>query len=269
MKNDFQKIETGLFAVFLLFISTIIAWSYSFPLELDEKFFIGLLIPTIINLIVDIRGYDNFLFLIKTQLVNRNEQIRVTTAYIFKIKYNGKYLLIKNKKKYFPIGGKFKFYETAFAEWGKLKINIKDDYLFKETEQRNNDLAKVIDKKDIPMFFTWFKSRKDREICVWREFYDEVVKTKIFPLDLFPFVDCKFISTNPLEITINHHNKPELKIHEVYELVLNEVQSQFLKTLFENPNDEIYWATSKEIDNLQADNSEIEFANHTPFLLLN
>ena len=271
MKNELKRLIITISIAFILIAATIYFWNNPHNWGFETKsFFLGLLIPVIILIIIELSTYDNIFFLIKTQLINRNEEVRITTAYLFKIKYdNDKYLLIRKNNKYFPIGGKFKFYEAANTEWSNAKIQVKNDYMFDHSEKRKDDLVKIIYKKDIPSFINWFKSRKNREVCLWREFYDELVKTGLFPLDLFPFIHCRYITSNPLEIILNNKRKPELKLHEIYELVLNKEQKQFLKTLYDNHDDRIYWATENEINNLKVHNSEIEFADHSPFLILN
>src|SRR4051812_4120218 len=60
----------------------------------------------------------------KTQIVYRNEDVRLSIAYLFRIKSNGKYLLVKNKRAnyYQLVGGAYKALTTADKVFKRYKV---------------------------------------------------------------------------------------------------------------------------------------------------
>ncbi|WP_431215519.1 hypothetical protein ACQ86N_12990 [Puia sp. P3] len=71
--------------------------------------------------------------MMKMQFIHPRRAIRVTTAYLYRIEYNGKYLLIKRHKKdvvgYQPVGGAYKYYKGETRDlFNKLGITLATSY---------------------------------------------------------------------------------------------------------------------------------------------
>ncbi len=108
-----------------------------------------------------------------------HKEIRISTAYLFKIEQNGKYLLVRSarlKDRFQPVGGVYKYLDPT----GKRELEaltIITDSSFTNDEVNEHDLRlKMHNKKFLPRYLKWFFSRKNRETDPWREFYEELVK---------------------------------------------------------------------------------------------
>ncbi|MCF2445397.1 hypothetical protein L0657_15650 [Dyadobacter sp. CY345] len=121
-----------------------------------------------------------------------SKPVRISMAYFFRIRVNGKYLLIDSHRRpgsgYQPVGGVYKYLpnetSTLFNSLGIEDINgIPIDV------DSKNDLRCIVKKrKHLPKFIRWFNSKKDRETDPWREFYEELVASGILPHNKFPYL---------------------------------------------------------------------------------
>ncbi|WP_324722027.1 SMODS-associated NUDIX domain-containing protein [Latilactobacillus curvatus] len=68
----------------------------------------------------------------KGNLLQRNTKIRISFAYLFRIKVDGKYFLVKNShtKRFQPVGGTYKYYEKE-AQYLRTNFSIENDPRFK------------------------------------------------------------------------------------------------------------------------------------------
>src|SRR5690606_9849485 len=117
--------------------------------------------------------------LLMSKVIKRNQPVRVTVAYLFRIEVNGKYALIKRHKKdnqgYQPIGGAFKYLREESRELFD-KLGIEPCNAVPRDEDTEHDLRINISKrKNLLEFLKWFESRKDREIDPRREFIEELI----------------------------------------------------------------------------------------------
>jgi hypothetical protein len=91
-----------------------------------------------------LQNLNLFWFYIQTQFIYRKKEIRLSIAYLYRIKINGKYLLVKNRNRNFfqPVGGVFKTLPGSKKIFDKL--NVKSDRIL-ETEHG-------IAKRDLRVF---------------------------------------------------------------------------------------------------------------------
>lgn len=151
-----------------------------------------------------------------------NTEIRVSISYLFQIKADNKYLLIKGSRidQYQPVGGVFKMLDS-FKE-AKRNFELKDDDNLPIDETSKDDLRVRVKGKNLIKLLHWFYTRKNREVGVHREFYEEMIKTGILPeesLRTFNPEYCTTINT-PIRDSV-HFNCKEILIYEIYELTLN------------------------------------------------
>ena len=145
-----------------------------------------------------------------------NKNIRLSCAYLFQIKLDGKYLLIKGNRieQYQPVGGVYKYY-NSFSEV-KAKLELKD-----ESESRfyeNGDLRLIIKGRYLMKFLDWFNTKKNREITVIRELIEELQPAEISVENLVKNVQIVYLKTVKEEIKFSQHFQMyEQKIFNIYE----------------------------------------------------
>ena len=98
-----------------------------------------------------------------------NKDIRFSISYLYRIKIDDEYLLIKGNRidQFQPIGGVYKYYSSF--------LSIKNDYEIRSESQNNfcegEDLRFIVKGKYIIPILNWFNSKKNIEVNIHREFY--------------------------------------------------------------------------------------------------
>jgi hypothetical protein len=223
--------------------------------EISSNFFkisIGLIIASFIEISVNLfENRGRIRIIICTWLYRPNKPIRITTAYLFRIEMNGKFLLIKRHKNdragFQPVGGTFKYLKDENRElFDNLSIepcnNVPRDA---DTE---NDLRIIMNKrKKLYKYLRWFENKKNRELDPWREFYEELIKPGLIPSSTFQHIQYSFIKKKE-ELAIPSPAYPidEFRYAEIYELKFeNDSQKKAFARLANNEN--IILATPYEI----------------------
>lgn len=178
--------------------------------------------------------------------------IRLSISYLYRIKVGDEYFLIKGERitsQYQPVGGvykRFKSSESFFRE-----IEAKDDNLFSIDESNKDDLRIRIKGQYLLKFVDWFDSNKERETCPWREFYEELIETKMISQEKFPYLFSNKIKQYTYGIKFSEHTESmELLIADIYEPILNEEQLKEFQKLKEIPSDKYYFADEEQINRL-------------------
>ena len=208
-------------------------------------------------------------FFIQTRFMFRKTEIRLSIAYLFRIKVDGQYLLVKSRtRNYFqPVGGAFKTLPGSEKIFEKL--DVRSDRVI-ETEKgiAKGDLRVYVNGLNVIEFLEWFDSKQDREISPWREFCEELILTDILPWRPFRYIDYKFKGTvqSPI-ITLDNGDKG-MFLFEIYDLIPNDEQSPILRQLKEAGDTEQYvWADEYLIKRLGHDERSKEYrydiAQHT------
>ncbi len=212
----------------------------------------GILLFGLLQLLQNINRLQ---FYFQTQVLLRNKEVRLSIAYLFRIKIDNKYLLVKSRRRnyYQPVGGAFKTLPGSEKIFEKL--NIKPDRLV-ETEHgiAKNDLRVYMKGVNTIEFLEWFNSKEDRELSPWREFYEELISTEILPWKPFRYIDYKFrgIVKSPI-INMDSGGKG-MFLFEIYDLVINDEQRPVLEELLKNGNKEEYiWVDYNMIQRLGHD----------------
>lgn len=182
-----------------------------------------------------------------------NKPIRITTAYLFRIEINGKFLLIKRHKKdrqgFQPVGGTFKYLKDENRELFN-KLSIEPCNFVCRDDDTENDLRVIMRKrKRLYKYLKWFESRKNREIDPWREFYEELIEPGLIPFSSFQHIQYSFIRKME-EIVIPSPAYPidEFRYAEIYELKFeNDSQKKAIEELVSK--EEVIFATPEEIRN--------------------
>ena len=199
------------------------------------------------------------------EILFKNEEIRVSAAYLFRIKIENKYLLVKGNKisQYQPIGGVYK-YKNSF----KSKMN---EWEAREEETENfyekNDIRIIIKRKYISEFKKWFNSKKNRECDYKREFEEEIIKKDILPENVK--INFDFIRTIDLGIKYSKHfERKELKIFDIIQIELDkESENKILEYL--KRSDYLCLAKGNEIKKETFDllNKTEKISEHSKYIL--
>jgi len=207
---------------------------------------------------------------ITTLSSKRNEEIRISFAYLIKItvkdEYNNwKYLLVKNSnfEAYQPPGGVYKYHDASYIE------NVaKDDINF----HKKNDLRLFTKRKHIPNIIEKFNSGKGRETSIEREFYEELIKPKILSRSDFPWIKYKKVYQSISEISYSTHFQcNQIKVFDVFEVILSEEQKARVKELLNTENAQFIFATDDDIDRERykpdEKSKEYRIADQTPLIV--
>lgn len=152
-------------------------------------------------------------------LIYWNQDIRFSIAYLYKIKINNKYLLIKGSKieQLQPVGGVYKVCSSFSTIERKLNIIFENERGFYEQE----DLRFCTKGKNISKVLNWFDSRENREVTVYREFYEEIIKNDILPIEVLSSMRIEFLKQiKPKMSYSKHFKKNEILLFDIYEIHL-------------------------------------------------
>lgn len=156
--------------------------------------------------------------------------IRFSIAYLFRIKIEGKYLLIKGDRidQLQPIGGVYKYYASFMnfiREW-----DIKDDLGFPIDETSKNDLRVRVPISYTIKMLQWFKTKKNREFCVFRELNEELLFNDFFKDKNLNNLSIEYIKTDIQPIKYSEHFKiNEVLIADIFEINLTQEQERIFK----------------------------------------
>jgi hypothetical protein len=123
----------------------------------------------------------------------KNKDVYISLSYLFRIKVKGgnKYLMVRGNKikhQYQPVGGvykKFNSLQFKFNQWGAREA--------KNDTYNSDDLRFFIKGKMVPDVVRWFNTRINREVDVWREFYEELISSKILPEEPFSYIKPEYL----------------------------------------------------------------------------
>lgn len=232
-------------------------------------------IPLYIAIIEGIYNIGKIPLVLKTQIIYRNKEVRISISYLFRIKSNGKYLLVKNRKGnyYQLVGGAYK--TLPGAEKIFKKYDVRPDKRF-ETEHgiAKNDLRFRLPGRNVLKILKWFNSREDREISQWREFCEELLTTNIIPdKHAFRYIDYKYVLTLQTPIQKAKNLKcQEILVYEIFDLIPSTDQIQVLDELYRKGDSEaLKWADEVLINSLgfneRSKEMEYEIGPHTKWAI--
>ncbi len=188
----------------------------------------------------------------------RGQRIRFSMSYLYRIKVDDKYLLVKNNN--FPhyqlVGGKYKVLEGTRSFLQK-EFDAIDDPKLPNKDLMKDDFALFIPAKNAIKFLDWFNEGKDREISHWREFYEELIegKANLLNKDKFPYVNYNFKGRvrTPIKRTPGW-DCYEILQYDILDILPTPEQRQAFKQLQEQGDSDYHkWADSELISCLGFD----------------
>ncbi|MEU3556892.1 hypothetical protein [Streptomyces fragilis] len=199
-----------------------------------------------------------------------NQDVRISAAYLFRIKIDGKYLLIKGRRfsQLQPVGGVYKVSESG--KHFLVSIGAQDDSLIPIDTASSDDLRVRFKGSKIPRFYSWFDSRAGREDSPWREFHEELIGPGILPAEVFPFTFQDYVRRDVAKIRFSEHAQSwEILIADIYELLPTADQEIHLRRLIETPHADIAWVSADSIRRrgVLPDGTTLPVAAHSQKLL--
>lgn len=180
-------------------------------------------------------------------LMHRSEDIRFSIAYLYKIKIDDKYLLIKGSKieQLQPVGGVYKVCSSFSTIERKLNIIFENKRGFYEKE----DLRFCTKGKNISKVLNWFDSRENREVAVYREFYEEIIKNNILPIEVLSSMRIEFLKQiKPKMAYSKHFKKNEILLFDIYEIHLTNEYIDMIYKYVKEENDLIKLVDREDIE---------------------
>lgn len=187
------------------------------------------------------------------KLIDKNTLIRISFAYLFRIKVGNKYLLVKNARgtgKYQPVGGVYKF-RGAEKEALLNLFQIVDDDKIDIDDSSRDDYRLRLKNGDLRKFVKRFDDRADRENIadLSREFKEELACDPVAGWDRIEYRVCGRHDAG-LRFS-DHFQICELLLADVVELLPTKEQEDDLRSLVERcASGKFRWATAEEIRSL-------------------
>lgn len=235
--------------------------------------FLGLVLPALVKSYQDLS--DNTAWkttqrqLERGKLISNDSIIRISFAYLYRIKVGNKYLLVKNERgtgKYQPVGGVYKFSEREKIELKSL-FQVKDDNKIPIDESSRNDYRLRMENKFIRKFIKRFNREADRENIsdLSREFCEELIDTKILSWDKIRY---RYCGRHITELKFSQHFQIyEILLADIVEILPTQQQENDLRELEKNQSEKYLFASPNEIQRLgvETDTGKLteDIADHT------
>lgn len=206
----------------------------------------------------------------KKGLLSEDTRVRISFAYLFRIKIDDKYFLVPNTrtKKYQPVGGVYKFNDI---EANYLSENIPfeyDKYIIIDKITRK-DYRLFINNKDLRRFVKRFNQTNNRENIkdLSREFREEIFLSGILNEDDFGSLNYKYCGRNMSSLIETVFHPFEILLADIVEVRLTSHQENLFRGLMNRESHEYRFATAREIkaEGIKVGSHDLSdsIANHT------
>jgi hypothetical protein len=193
------------------------------------------------------RKHLALLFLSKIRY--RNKLIRFSISYLYKIKVDDKYLLVKGKRiqnQFQPVGGVYKRHSESKAELNAMGV-LDDNSMPIDGESRGDLRIRLPGKKAVALI-KWFNAEKGREVSPFREFCEELILTDILDKTKFHYIDYSFVGRIEKGIRFsNHFQCYEYLIADIVELRPTGEQLIELRKLITVQSQDFIWVNENTI----------------------
>ena len=241
--------------------------------------FVGITIPYFLSSMIDLsdnKSWKNSQRKLKRAgLIHKDTKIRISFAYLFRIKVDGKYFLVQNvrTKKYQPVGGAYKL-EPKEAQYLSEKIPVEDDDRIPIDTTTRGDYRLYVKNKDLRRFIKRFDKTPYRENInnLSREFIEELFTTNILDRDTFGDLTYKYCGRHITDVEYgNFFECYELLLADIIEVRLTDKQEELFRKLMEKTDNQYIFATFNEIKTggVKHGTSDLKdnIANHAPKIL--
>lgn len=279
MKNKFKAlltpillIITGLFLIIKYELNSLLAKS-AILLLIGYAIFeyaIGDIIPKLFNLFVKDNWRSTQKKLKREGKLQEDTIIRISFAYLFRIKVDGKYFLIPNTRtgKYQPVGGAYKFNKNE-AYYLSENIPVESDDCIPVDKITKRDYRLLVKNKDLRKFVKRFDKTLNRENIndLSREFVEEIFNTGILNKREFGNLTYKYCGRHMTDIEQTVFKPFELLLADIVEVRLTDVQEELFRGLMVKDSKKYIFCTAEEINSLgvKVGTQQLQdtIANHT------
>lgn len=220
-------------------------------------FVLGLILANHKNIILWFKG-----------IIYRNKDIRFSISYLYRIEINNQYLLIKgdNINQFQPVGGVYKFYKSFSNKANKYEICSESSKNFYE----DGDLRFITKGRYIPKIIKWFNDSKNREINVYREFYEEIVEPGFLSEEVMKNLEIEFLKQIPPKMKYStHFGIKEILIFNIFEVRMPEQYLDTLKLATEDNKRKLVLVEREDIEKecFDLDGKSTKIGGHTKNIL--
>ena len=237
----------------ILDISFLIACVVGCFIVTDETWrgaYIGGMLSTMLVIIESIISNGKYIeLLLQSKIIYRRKLIRFSISYLYKIKVNDRYLLVKGKRidQYQPVGGVYKRHSEARTFFNSL--NVLADNSMPIDSASKDDLRVRVKGKNVLKFIKWFDSKAEREVSPVREFCEELIVPQILNRNNFLYFDYSIIKRVTKGIRYSEHFQCyEYLIADIVELRPTDSQLIELQNLLLTPSNEYIWVNENAIN---------------------
>lgn len=235
----------------------------------------GIVIPYLLQSIVDMTDNTNWKIshrkLKRAGILQEDTIIRISFAYLFRIKVDGKYFLVQSPrtKKYQPVGGAYKF-DKEEADYLRDNIPVENDDRIPVDEITKRDYRLLVKSKDLRKFIRRFDKTPYREniFNLSREYIEEIFNTGILDKETYGTLIYKYCGRHMTDVEYgNVFGHYELLFADIIEVQLSDTQEQLFKELMRVESEKYHFATTNEIKTLgvkyNTNNMADSIGNHT------
>lgn len=259
-KSEIIKFIVLLIFILLLLGVLIVGELYGVPVcPTISGIMLGLLIPLFVNSFIELFFEKQNWKLSERRFrvakaIKKEDSIRISFAYLYRIELDGKYLLVKNSRgtgKYQPVGGVYKYYDEE-ESYLKSNYHIEPDSNIQSDDTSKRDYRFKIKDKYLRKFVKHFieeDKNRENEDNVSREFIEEVLngyKSDLNDFGIFTyyfrnrFIDFAYSSI---------YECYELVLADIYEVKLNESQEKILRNIIKERKNNYVLASVEDIKN--------------------
>jgi hypothetical protein len=203
------------------------------------------------------------------------KQIRFSCAYLFRIKVDGRYFLVRDEQRrnhFQPVGGVYKYLDKNILNI----FNAEQCRKFRYTSDLDDDLRILVPRRNAQKFYKWYNRQTDRETIknLYREFKEEIIERIVMsPQEISAFKKIKYEYRGENIVASTYKNEigeKTLQLHfaDIVELLPTEKQLNAFRSLQKRDSLIYYFATEAEIlkanestNFIQSDNLSI--SNHS------
>lgn len=185
-------------------------------------------------------------------ILKENDIVRISFAYLYRIKVGDKYLLVQNGRhtgKFQPVGGVYQVHGLEKTEL-KNRFHVMDDDRIPLDKSSRDDYRLRMKDKYLRRFIWRFDHQADRERLndISREFKEELVETGILNWTDIKYRVC---GRHMTELKYGEHFQIyELLLADIVELLPSKKQEQDLQDLLKKKDPRYEFATADEIKSL-------------------
>lgn len=215
---------------------------------------LGLLVPVVQKSAIDCTDIstwqESLRRLLRGNILKKNDFVRISFAYLFRIKINNKYLLVKSTRgtqKFQPIGGAYKFNNDEQIYLSNHFAVVNDDNIPLDTTSKN-DYRLRVPVKYLKKFVKRFDKTRDRENIddLGREFKEEL---DLSNMNDFSSIKYRYCGRHFTNIEFSKYFKCyEILLADIVELLPSDEQVKELQRLVDAEQDNYIFATAEEIN---------------------